>query len=358
MVADIHPPKTETFGLLGLFNNVEAAADAIDRLHKLGISDEKITVMSGVPYRPEILGRPHHHGKVGLASLGGAVLGVLLSVFLTVGIFLLYPLIQGGQPLIPIPSSLIVFFETIMLGTMWAAFFSMLVLSGLPSFKAQPYDPRITEGYIGIQVSVPHRTGTSVDEKLGDQVEQACIDAGTVEVKRHILVPKIDLNFRRFWGGVLGLLTVGAVVSLLFFYDVLHIDFPTNMDEQDSYGYEQGPRLAAPKNAVPVQGPALINGEPASLPVPSSPNSLQRGKTLFGINCVQCHGGGGTGNGAVGAFFTPKPFDLTGSGVQNLQENELFVVITQGFGVMPPLAENLSPEERWDVINYVRTFKK
>ena len=349
-MADIH--------LLGLYNNVEAAADAIHRLHKLGVSDEKIMVLSGSPYKPEMLGRPHHHGKVGLVSLGGAVLGVLLATFLTAGIFLLYPLFQGGQPLIPIPSSLIIFFEVIMLGTMWASFFGMLVLSGMPVFKVQPYDPRITEGYIGVQVTA--------EEKLGEQVERACQEAGAVEVKRQTLGPAIDLNFRRFWGGVLGLLTVGAVIGLLFFYDVLYIDFPTNMDEQDSYAYEQGPRLAAPENAVPVQGPALIAGEPASLPVPVSPNSLQRGKILFGINCVMCHGNprsggdgaGGTGNGAVGAFFTPKPFDLTGSAVQNLQDNELFVVISQGFGVMPPIAENLSPEERWDVINYVRSLKK
>jgi mono/diheme cytochrome c family protein len=237
-----------------------------------------------------------------------------------------------------------------MLGTMWASFFAMLVLSGLPVFKDQPYDPRITEGYIGVQVTL--------DEKLGDQVEQAFKDAGTAEVKRQKLAPAIDLNFRRFWGGALGLLTVGAVISLLFFYDVLHIDFPSNMLEQDSYGFEQGPRLAAPAEAVPVQGPALIAGEPASLPVPSSPNSVQRGKTLFGINCAECHGITAVGNGAVGAFFTPKPFDLTSSAVQNLQDNEIFVVISQGFGVMPPIAENLSPEERWDVINYVRTLKK
>jgi len=341
-MADIH--------LLGLFNNLGAAADAIDRLHKQGISDEKILVLSGLPYKPEMLGRPHHHGKVGLASLGGALLGVLLAAFLTAGIFLLYPLFQGGQPLIPIPSSLIVFFEMTMLATMWTAFFSMLVLSGMPVFKSQPYDPRITEGYIGVQVTL--------DNKLGDQVGQAFKDAGTVEVKRQALAPAIDLNFRRFWGGVLGVLTVGAVISLLFFYDVLHIDFPTNMNEQFSYGFEQGPRLAAPAESVPVQGPALIAGEPASLPVPSSPNSLQRGKTLFGINCIMCHGADGTGNGAVGAFFNPKPFNLTSSAVQSLPDNELFLVISQGFGVMPPFAENLSPEERWDVINYVRTLKK
>ena len=341
-MADIH--------LLGLFNNVDAAADAIDRLHKLDVKDEKILVLSGAPINPHMLGRPHYHGKVGLASLGGAILGMLLAAFLTIGIFLLYPTYQGGQPLIPIPSSLIVFFEVTMLGTIWTAFFSLLVLSGLPAFKNQPYDPRITEGYTGVQVTL--------DEKLGDQVEQAFKDVGTVEVKREKLAPAIDVNFRRFWGSVLGLLTIGAVVSLLFFYDVLKINFPTNMNEQFSYGFEQGPRLAAPDSSVPVQGPELIAGSPASLPVPSSPNSVQRGKTLFGYNCAMCHGITGVGNGAVGAFFTPKPFDLTGSTVQGLQSDELFVVITQGFGQMPPFAENLSPEERWDVINYVRTLKK
>ena len=82
-MADIH--------LLGLFNNVDAAADAIDRLHRLDVKDEKIQILSGAPINPHMLGRPHYHGKVGLASLGGAILGMLLAAFLTIGIFLLYP---------------------------------------------------------------------------------------------------------------------------------------------------------------------------------------------------------------------------------------------------------------------------
>ena len=341
-MADIH--------MLGLFNNIDAAADAIERLHKSGVTDEKITVMTAAPYKAEALGRPHPHSRVGLVSLGGTILGALLAAFLTAGIFLLYPLIQGGQPLIPIPPSLIVFFEVMMLGTIWAAFFSMLILSGLPAFKSLPYDPLITDGYIGVEATVA--------ENLAGEVEDLFKEAGSATVKRQNPAPVIDRNFRRFWGGLLALVTIGGVVTLLFFYDVLKINFPTNMNEQFSYGFEQGPRLAAPDSSVPVQGPDLIAGEPASLPVPSSPASQQRGKILFGINCQQCHGATGVGNGAVGAFFTPKPFDLTGSTVQGLQDDELFVVISQGFGVMPPAAENLSPEERWDVINYVRTLKK
>jgi len=336
--------------LLGLFNNVDPTAEAINRLHQMGISDDQITVISGAPYRADVLGRPHVHGRVGCAAASGALLGILTAGILTVGLFLLYPLVQGGQPIVPIPPSLIVFFEVTMLGTMWASFLGLLVLSKFPNFKGEPYDVRITDGYIGVEVKV--------DESLGDQVEKAFMDEHAVEVQRSQPRPLIDQKFRLFWGTVGGGLTVLVVLALLFWYDVIPLHFPSNMVEQDSFAYEQGPRLAAPAAAVPVQGPAVIAGVPASEPLPSSPDSVQRGQVLFGMDCIPCHGPTGVGNGRVSAFFNPKPADLTSSAVQSLSSDRIFMVITDGYGLMPSIAENLSPEERWDVINYVRTLKK
>jgi mono/diheme cytochrome c family protein len=71
-----------------------------------------------------------------------------------------------------------------------------------------------------------------------------------------------------------------------------------------------------------------------------------------------CHGETGVGNGKLSGFFNPKPFDLTSPQVQNLPDSEIFMVLTQGRGQMPSLAENLSVSDRWDVVNYVRTLKK
>jgi mono/diheme cytochrome c family protein len=70
-----------------------------------------------------------------------------------------------------------------------------------------------------------------------------------------------------------------------------------------------------------------------------------------------CHGQDGTGTGPLSAFFDPHPADLTGGAVQNLPDNTIFVVITQGRGIMPSLSESLSVVERWDVINYVRSLQ-
>jgi high-affinity iron transporter len=107
-----------------------------------------------------------------------------------------------------------------------------------------------------------------------------------------------------------------------------------------------------------VQGPVLIEGEPATLPISPTVNSLQRGKVLFEIHCALCHGQGGAGDGPLVKYFTPKPADLTSDKVQTLSASELFLVITEGTKTMPSLIENLDPGERWDVINYVRTLKK
>ena len=337
--------------LLGLFNDPGHVADFIDEIRKLGVSEDKITVMSGAPYSATMLGRERFHARVGRASMTGAVLGILLAVFLTAGIFLLYPLIQGGQPLIPIPTSLIIYFEVTMLGTMWGAFFGMIFLNRFPIFKRQIYDPHITEGMIGVQVNVDN-------DNLAKSAADIYKSFNASYFQQIGAAARSDRGFWIFWTAVAGVLLVGATITVLFFYNIFQIPFPTNMADQDSIGFEQGPRLAAPTQAIPIQGPVLIDGQPASQPLPATKDSLQRGQVLYGINCVMCHGPQGLGNGPVGGFFNPKPYNLSTANVQNLTDSQIYVVISQGFGIMPSIAENLDATERWDVVNFVRTLKK
>ncbi len=336
--------------LLGLLHEATPTADVISQLRELGIGDDCITVMSGMPYHEGILGRPRRVRPVGRIALGGAFLGFLLGLFLTVGIFSLYPIHTGGQPIIPIPPTLIVLFETTMLGTMWSAFFGLLIVNRFPDFQRKTYDPRITEGHIGVLVWV--------DEPMADKAEAILVANGAHHMQRIPYESYSNRGLIRFWAIVLGGITVLGVFILLLAYDVIPFNFPTNMAEQDTIAYLQGPRKAASALAVPVQGPALIDGQPATTPVPSSPASIQRGQQLFSITCQVCHGQTGNGLSPIAAFFPTKPADLTGPTVQSMTDDQIYVIITQGFKVMPPMAENLSPAERWDVINYVRTLKK
>jgi mono/diheme cytochrome c family protein len=162
----------------------------------------------------------------------------------------------------------------------------------------------------------------------------------------------------------LGLLFLAALVAvgvmLIFSYDVVKVDWVSFMEIQPSYKPMDRP-LPVAAQSIPIEGPAYIpNMGPPSNSVPADPASIVRGRELFSINCTQCHGVDGKGNGPVAAFLqNKKPADLTGPIAESLSDGAIFMVISQGRpGAMPALNENLTVRERWDVVNYVRTLQK
>ncbi len=130
------------------------------------------------------------------------------------------------------------------------------------------------------------------------------------------------------------------------------------MEDTVAVGAQEGPRRAAPAESIPIQGPVLIAGQPATAPLPATDASLERGKILYGINCAMCHGLQGDLQGAeVGKYFPEIPA-LVSDRVQSLSDEEIFVIVTNGKNRMPSLAENLNPGDTWDIINYVRSLAR
>jgi mono/diheme cytochrome c family protein len=153
----------------------------------------------------------------------------------------------------------------------------------------------------------------------------------------------------------LGALTAVLLLGLLFTYQVIRIDWVSMMEIQPSFRPLEDP-LPVPAGSIPIEGAALLPGLGAPQnPVAADEVSLQRGQTLYEANCTLCHGASGVGDGPIGVFLTVKPANLTGPAVTGVPDGNLFVVVTYGVpGRMPPLAENLTPRDRWDVINWVR----
>ena len=152
-----------------------------------------------------------------------------------------------------------------------------------------------------------------------------------------------------------------ALLVLLFSYDVIGVDFDSFMENQPSIGYQEGPRLLPPDEAVPVSQPGYADqGADIANPVRADEVSLQRGGILFDLNCAVCHGSGGHGDGAVIKFWAADarmPANLMADRVQQYSDGAIYTFITQGIGAMPPLRENLSERQRWDVINYLRSLQ-
>ena len=148
-------------------------------------------------------------------------------------------------------------------------------------------------------------------------------------------------------------------VILLFSYEVIKIEWPSFMEIQPSYRQMENP-LPVPSESIPVEGPVAIPGMGApENPMPGDEASIVRGAELYAINCKMCHGETGEGTGPIAPFLIKfKPANLTSPVVQSKSDGSIFMTITNGLeGRMPPLNENLTVSERWDVVNFVRTLQ-
>ncbi len=166
-------------------------------------------------------------------------------------------------------------------------------------------------------------------------------------------------NVLKRLGILFAVVVVLGGISLLFTYDVIKIQWVSFMAISPAMQPMEHP-LPVPPQSIPVEGPAYIPnlGAPTN-PVPADAASIARGAELFHINCTACHGADAKGDGPVAPFLqTQKPADLTSPAIQFLSDGAIFMVISNGFGMMPPLNENLTVRERWDVVNYLRTLGK
>lgn len=130
------------------------------------------------------------------------------------------------------------------------------------------------------------------------------------------------------------------------------------MDKQPSYKAYEAPVLAPPVAAVPVSGKETVSRD-AELQNPVTPTekTLALGKTLFDINCAMCHGHTSAKPGPVGQKLSPPPPGLGHDLVQGRSDPDIFKAITFGFGRMPSFQDELLPQERWSLVNFLRTRK-
>src|SRR5512143_3044703 len=131
--------------LLALFTDVDPAVRAIDRLREMGIKDDQIEIISGVPISHQVLGRPNLKTFIPKLALGGAIIGFIAAIFLMFGTPLLFGLHVGGQPLYPIPPFYIVAFELTMLGLMGTAFVGLFLAGPFPTYEPKFYVPEISD---------------------------------------------------------------------------------------------------------------------------------------------------------------------------------------------------------------------
>jgi hypothetical protein len=165
-----------TQSILGLFQQPEPAADAMDGLKEAGFELGTFDVLTGTPYPEGAFGEHVPQHRLFRYPAFGAIIGFTLAVFLTSVTQLAYPMVTGGKPILSIFAMLIIMYEMTMLAGVIATVVGIVIESRLPNMKPGIYDTRITEGWIGVVVTFDD------DSKVAD-AEGVLNKAGALEIK-------------------------------------------------------------------------------------------------------------------------------------------------------------------------------
>jgi mono/diheme cytochrome c family protein len=152
----------------------------------------------------------------------------------------------------------------------------------------------------------------------------------------------------------------------------------------EAYGYNNTPEdhnlkgKGAFYNAMPVPG-SIARGDSYPFPIaagdsgyaqaasfrsPMQPTSFtpaqqKEAERLYLINCAICHGAALDGNGPLWKGgegpFPAAPRNLMDDYTKKLSDGQIYHVITYGKGQMGSYASQVHPEQRWWIINYIRS---
>jgi mono/diheme cytochrome c family protein len=94
------------------------------------------------------------------------------------------------------------------------------------------------------------------------------------------------------------------------------------------------------------------------MPFPVTRQVLERGRERYDIYCAPCHSRVGDGNGLVPSRgFARKPPSYHIPRLEKAPLGYFYDVMTNGFGVMPDYAAQITPEDRWNIVAYIRALQ-
>lgn len=125
-------------------------------------------------------------------------------------------------------------------------------------------------------------------------------------------------------------------------------DRMVNQSRQSPYSM---PAAAMPAGTVEFEADPNAGAPPVTLAL------LQRGRERFHIFCAPCHSELGDGHGMVVQRGFPAPPAFDSEQVQSLNPQQLYEVISKGYGLMYSFADRVPPGDRWAIVAYLHALE-
>jgi len=94
------------------------------------------------------------------------------------------------------------------------------------------------------------------------------------------------------------------------------------------------------------------------IPVPVTPELMERGQQRFNITCAMCHGATAAGNGITKQYGLATVVSLQDERLRKMSDGEIFNTITNGKNTMMAYGPNIIVPDRWAIIAYLRALQR
>lgn len=315
--------------------------------------------------------------KLGFVTLFAGLSGIILALG-TMGwmMGIDYPNVIGGKPFFPLPAFIPITFEiTVLLATLTTVSTLLFFFFKLPNNKHPLHDTNYIKNVssdkygICIEAIDPIFNEVQVKDLLNSLhafvVEPVYFDKEELEYKPKITEPK-------FVALLVGVAIFVSISTYLHMNKLMYVTPFNWMEKQDksiaqspSKYFKNGSSMLKPVEGAVARGfiPYQFKDKPDDAgkflvnPLIPDNDNLALGKNKFNIYCSPCHGYLAEGDSRLRGQF-PNPPSLHSEKVRNWSDGRIYHVIVEGQNVMPSYAYQLSREERWAVINYIRVLQR
>jgi len=289
-----------------------------------------------------------------------------------------YRNIIGGKPFFTLPPSIPITFELTVLFSAIAAAAGMLILfNKLPAASNPLQDTEfmkhVSSDKFGIIIEAQ-------DPKFNeDEVKRFFQSLAGKEIQHiyyprdEVDTPKTPILSMRFLGILAGTAIVTALASYFILNWLLYSepfnwmwDQPKVLPQSRSTFFADGFSMRVPVEGTVARGfiPYENKGIPDSLikvfyvnPLPVTKQTIELGKKRFDSFCSPCHGYFGQGDSRLRGQF-PAPPTLHSDKVRNWSDGRIYNVIVNGQNTMPSYAKQISIDDRWAIVNYIRVLQR
>jgi len=315
--------------------------------------------------------------KIGYFAFAFGLLGAFSAVtFISWVTTSDYPLVIGGKPFWSWPAFVPVSFEVTVLFASVLSTLAMIVLYFKFPNNAHPlhdthYMKQVSSDKFGLSIQAED---PKFDEKL---IKEFLKTIGGKEITSIYFEPEelshgqklFDLKFI----GVLLVVALTVSASTYFTLNKLMYMQPFNwmmvqnkLKAQQASGlFRDGIGMRPPVEGTVARGfiPYAFKGKPEDAgtylvdPLLPTKEVLDRGKSKYLTFCSPCHGNFARGDSRLQGQF-PNPPTLHSDKVRSWPDGRIYHVITEGQNAMPSYTPQISPENRWAIINYIRVLQR